>query len=104
MSIEYGIASDSGQGFSSGNDHKGVGASELRKGGDKMSDFFEAYSLVAFTNKGQLIAKTDQMKYPTFEEVKQFAEGYQQADFYKVEKTYRFAKDLGLKLSYSVVE
>jgi hypothetical protein len=46
--------------------------------------------LNAYTNKGQLVASEVVEYEPRHKEVEQFANGYQQADYVKVEEVYKY--------------
>lgn len=61
------------------------------------------FYMVAYTDKGQEIARESLWEthrdtgrpfsiYPTENEIERFANGYQQADYIKVEKEYRYVR------------
>lgn len=50
----------------------------------------EVFVAVAYTDKGQVIGEKQSSNYPSDATLEQFANGYQQADYIKVEKQYRY--------------
>lgn len=56
----------------------------------EMSILKEAFVIVALTNQGQQIAQKECESYPNASEIEGYANGYQQADYCKVEKRYMY--------------
>lgn len=52
----------------------------------------EAFYMVAYTDAGQIIARQQVTIYPTLPELEAFANGYQQADYIKVEKVLHYVR------------
>lgn len=53
----------------------------------------EVFVAVAYTDKGQVIGKQRSDHYPSIASVEQFANGYQQADYIRVEKEFRYIRN-----------
>lgn len=53
----------------------------------------EVFVAVAYTDKGQVIGKQHSDHYPSAAALEQFANGYQQADYIRVEKEFRYVRD-----------
>lgn len=51
-----------------------------------MIKLIEVFVATAYTDKGQVIGKSQHYHYPSPAELEQFANGYQQADYINVEK------------------